>query len=390
MPFTPNPSQPDITVARNYLVQSNVKTKDPALFQSIDNLIRWLQNYQQSVQITINSSGADISGLVAIITQLLTGTFLTSTDQTSFLANSRELIAGSGITFDDSTPGERTIEASGSAGDTATYLTATDESASLPNSRELLAGIGIAFDDSVANERTISRLAADAETITLTGTNHDVDFNNALMLRCNNASDLTITGFLAGVAGQLLYVVSVGAGNVFLANQTGSSADNRLINRVSSSNTPLAAGKGAALYQYDATTQRWRLIFHEQGAAIIQTFSAGEYTANGSMTWTVAVGDVVADTYYLRGNQLFINLVLSTTTVGGTPNTELIKTIPGGFSTSVFEQGVIWLISGGTQQAGRYFTTGGTTISHSLMNGGNWTAGTDNVYLSWSNFITVT
>ena len=38
---------------------------------------------------------------------------------------------------------------------TATYLTAGNESADLPNSRELLAGVGISFDDSVANQRTI-------------------------------------------------------------------------------------------------------------------------------------------------------------------------------------------------------------------------------------------
>lgn len=35
------------------------------------------------------------------------------------------------------------------------YLTHSDESAGLPNSRRLIAGIGITFDDTVANERTI-------------------------------------------------------------------------------------------------------------------------------------------------------------------------------------------------------------------------------------------
>lgn len=47
---------------------------------------------------------------------------------------------------------------SGGAGGSALlqYLTSDDETGSLPNSRELLAGIGISFDDSVANERTIN------------------------------------------------------------------------------------------------------------------------------------------------------------------------------------------------------------------------------------------
>ena len=39
---------------------------------------------------------------------------------------------------------------------TATYLTETDESADLPNSRRVLAGSGILFDDTVDNERTVS------------------------------------------------------------------------------------------------------------------------------------------------------------------------------------------------------------------------------------------
>lgn len=44
-----------------------------------------------------------------------------------------------------------------SSGDlTATYLTAGNESATLPNSRRLLAGTNVTFDDSVANQRTVN------------------------------------------------------------------------------------------------------------------------------------------------------------------------------------------------------------------------------------------
>lgn len=38
----------------------------------------------------------------------------------------------------------------------ADFLTHSDESVALPNSRNLLAGTGITFDDTVANERTIN------------------------------------------------------------------------------------------------------------------------------------------------------------------------------------------------------------------------------------------
>lgn len=46
---------------------------------------------------------------------------------------------------------------------TATYLTETDESTDLPNSRQVLAGTGIAFDDSVPNVRTVSVSDIDEE-----------------------------------------------------------------------------------------------------------------------------------------------------------------------------------------------------------------------------------
>ncbi len=44
----------------------------------------------------------------------------------------------------------------------AAYATVADESALLPNSRQLLAGTGITFDDTVANARTIAAAAAAA------------------------------------------------------------------------------------------------------------------------------------------------------------------------------------------------------------------------------------
>ena len=46
--------------------------------------------------------------------------------------------------------------ASSPAPATNTFLTDTNESATLPNSRRVLAGTGIAFDDTVANVRTVN------------------------------------------------------------------------------------------------------------------------------------------------------------------------------------------------------------------------------------------
>ncbi len=43
-------------------------------------------------------------------------TYLTDADETADLPNSRALLAGTNVTFDDTTPGERTINASGGGG----------------------------------------------------------------------------------------------------------------------------------------------------------------------------------------------------------------------------------------------------------------------------------
>ena len=172
-------------------------------------------------------------------------------------------------------------------------------------------------------------------TVTTTGNIDDLAFSNAQEIRMNNASDATIRGLVAGVDGQQVTIVSIGAGSVFLAHQnTNSAAANRLINFVTSGNTPLAAGVGTATLKYDATTARWRLIDHEQGKPITVTYNAGDFTASGTMTWDVASGDILVDTYYVKGRMLFLQFGYNTTTVGGTASSELRKTFPNGYTCS--------------------------------------------------------
>lgn len=163
------------------------------------------------------------------------------------------------------------------------------------------------------------------QTTTSTGSVNDLALNAGVtVLRCTNASLLTLTGLAAGVDGQRLLVVSVGAGQVDLAHQNaGSVAANRLINFATSGSTSLAPGTGTAEYEYDGATARWRLINHEQGAWITPTFSAGNYTANGVMTWTLTSGDVTTQAYWLKGRTLTVQWYLQTTTVGGTANIAL-------------------------------------------------------------------
>ncbi len=172
-------------------------------------------------------------------------------------------------------------------------------------------------------------------TKTTTGNIDNLDFANADIIRMNNASLSTIRGLAAGVAGQTVTIVSIGAGQVNLAHQdTNSAAGNRFINYVTTGVTPLAAGVGSATYQYDATTARWRLVAHSQGAYITPTFSAGNFTANGAMTYTVTqgVGDI-AYVYYINGRTMTLSWYI-VGTIGGTPNTQTRIAIPGGYGLS--------------------------------------------------------
>lgn len=152
-------------------------------------------------------------------------------------------------------------------------------------------------------------------------------------LRCNNATLLTIDGVTGGVAGAILRIVSVGAGQVNLAHENaGSTAANRLHNMATSGITPLAAGVGSAQYIYDGTASRWRLVAHDQGAPIDVAYNATDFSS--ASTWTVDSGDVNRHSYMLRGTEVTEYLELITTSVGAAPGAALMSLIPNGWSAT--------------------------------------------------------
>lgn len=167
------------------------------------------------------------------------------------------------------------------------------------------------------------------QTITLTGAQDNVVLTaGATILRCNNATLVTISGFVAGYDGQIIQVESIGAGQVDLLHQQTSTAANRLINFATVGITSLAAGSGTAVFQYDLTTARWRLVAHEQGAWISPGFATGLFVSNAG-TWTVDVpGDVVTLAFYLKGRALTVAWFLNTTSTGGGVGSDLNFPIP--------------------------------------------------------------
>ena len=111
------------------------------------------------------------------------------------------------------------------------------------------------------------------------------------------------------------------------------------------------------------------------------TFAAGDFAANGSMTWTVEAGDVTTYQYVVQGKLMTVNFTIENGVIGGTPNTALTIKIPDSKIAVNRTRGAAWINENATYQAGAWSTTaGGTTIEVYRVTVGNWTAGNSLVY----------
>lgn len=94
----------DLDRLRAQLLASGIQQSNNALFQVIEQLIKELRKTTNTA-VAASSSGSIASSL----------TLLTSTNQAASLPNSRQLIAGANITFDDTVVNERTISTASGA-----------------------------------------------------------------------------------------------------------------------------------------------------------------------------------------------------------------------------------------------------------------------------------
>lgn len=111
------------------------------------------------------------------------------------------------------------------------------------------------------------------------------------------------------------------------------------------------------------------------GAWTTPAFSAGNFTAGGAQTFTVAAGDVTTYAYKVMDKTMFLNIVVEAGSVGGTPDAELRVAIPGGFVSAKAMQGICYLADAGSLVTGWfYIVAGGTYISFYRNNFANWSA----------------
>jgi hypothetical protein len=115
------------------------------------------------------------------------------------------------------------------------------------------------------------------------------------------------------------------------------------------------------------------------GAWTTPAFNAADFTATGSMTWTVAAGDVITYAYFIAGKIMFLIFSIGTTTVGGTLSYGLTIKVPGGKTIAKSTQIMIQANNNGAVAAGyAVLSAAGTTFSIALLAGGNWAASTNN------------
>lgn len=104
MAFRPGTPGPDLDRLKSSLLTSGLQQKDNALYQVINQLI----DFMRTIQVLI--SGNTDTTIPPTSTALLASlSYLTDGDESSNLINSRRLLAGAGIAFDDSVSNERTI-----------------------------------------------------------------------------------------------------------------------------------------------------------------------------------------------------------------------------------------------------------------------------------------
>jgi hypothetical protein len=121
-----------------------------------------------------------------------------------------------------------------------------------------------------------------------TGTQNDFVFSlsgtEADVIRCANATTLTLTGLVAGIPGQLLRVIATVSDVVFSHEDVLSVAENR-IETFSNADITITVDQGA-YFTYDGTSDRWRLDLVSSASGVIASAGYwGPMCAGDTLNW---------------------------------------------------------------------------------------------------------
>ncbi len=104
-------------------------------------------------------------------------------------------------------------------------------------------------------------------------------------------------------------------------------------------------------------------------------FNAGNYTALGTMTWTVTAAQQLRLAYYLVGKTMVLNFYINSSTLGGAANTHLYLKIPDNYLAALGNAVGTTMVNNGTDYAGRAISGAGSERAYIILrtaNGGNW------------------
>jgi len=207
------------------------------------------------------------------------------------------------------------------------------------------------------------------------GTGHTyVEWNGTADLTLNSMADVARAGRRVTVRN------NGGGGFIFVKSYTAvPSTPGRFVNTTNHI-TPIGV-LGSATWLADGVY--WRLVSHEQGSWITPAFNAANFSAIGSMTWTVAAGGVTICRYRLAGRTLTWNYYIQGT-AAGTASNNLVVTAGawGGYSQAsgviapnCSADGGAGFTAASVAQGGAAAGLAATTIYFSKNTAPNWVLG---------------
>lgn len=107
-------------------------------------------------------------------------------------------------------------------------------------------------------------------------------------------------------------------------------------------------------------------------------FSAGDFTASGSQTWTVEEADVVVYAYIIQGKIMTVVFRLDSTTVGGSASYGLRIKIPDSKVATKTMYNTVYVSDNTTKSVGLVNTIASAAyLEITLLTGANWAAATN-------------
>lgn len=136
--------------------------------------------------------------------------------------------------------------------------------------------------------------------------------------------------------------------------------------------TPLMEGGGLV----NRVWFRFFVALWRRGSWTPVSFDAADFTAKGSMTWTLQEADQATYAYALNGKTFHVAFVLQNTTVGGVANSELYIQIPADLTAARAMAIPVRIKDAGTWVIGfASVARDGTVITISRVDGSNFTLG---------------